>query len=198
MAFSRVQIISHAITLMGRKPISSLVNQGDLVNSADQVFDFLLESALSTSFWRFASTIAVLQKLAETPIGGYWMYSYMLPANYLKLIRVYPHTYSFELYQGSRLYSNCDNSSHPFYIEYIFKPDPTVLPPYFVKYFAYELASYLAISNAQIPDYLPEIERRRSIELSIAQAADAQNRPQQSLVSNPMTERRFVSTFVSG
>jgi hypothetical protein len=217
MAFNRVQIISYALTLMGRKPVSSLVNQGDIVTSADQAFDLLLTSALSIGFWRFATTIAVLQKLAETPVGGYWMYSYMLPADYLKMVHLYPHTYDFELYNNSRLYSNYSSgnslnnvnnqindpnipymSGNPFYIEYVYRPSETLLPPYFVKYFSFELASYLALSNAQTPDYLAELERRRVIELSIAQAADAQNRPQSPLMSKPMLECRYVSAFVGG
>ena len=198
MAFSRVQIISYSLTLMGRKPVSSLTNQGDIVTSADQAFDLLLTSALSIGFWRFATTIATLQKLDETPVGGYWMYSYMLPANYLKLVRLYPHTYNFEMYDNSRMYSNYNNKFQPFYLEYVYKPDETLLPPYFIKYFSFELASYLALSNAQAPDYLSEIERRRAIELSIAQAADAQNRPQSPLYSKPMLEVRYVSTFASG
>jgi hypothetical protein len=202
---------------MGRKPVSSLVNQGDIVTSADQAFDLLLTSALSIGFWRFATTIAVLQKLAETPVGGYWMYSYMLPADYLKMVHLYPHTYDFELYNNSRLYSNYSSgnslnnvnnqindpnipymSGNPFYIEYVYRPSETLLPPYFVKYFSFELASYLALSNAQTPDYLAELERRRVIELSIAQAADAQNRPQSPLMSKPMLECRYVSAFVGG
>lgn len=213
MAFSRVQIISYALTLMGRKPVSSLVNQGDIVTSADQAFDLLLTSALSIGFWRFATTIATLQKLDEKPIGGYWMYSYMLPADYLKMVRLYPHTYNFELYDNSRLYSNYSagnsvnsaintnipyTSGNQFYIEYVYKPSETLLPPYFVKYFSFELAAYLALSSAQVPDYLAELERRRVIELSIAQAADAQNRPQSPLMSKPMLECRYVSTFAGG
>jgi hypothetical protein len=183
---------------MGRKPVSSLVNQGDIVTTADQAFDLLLTSALSIGFWRFATTIATLQKVAETPIGGYWMYSYMLPSNYLKMVHLYPHTYDFELYSNSRLYSNFNNQYQPLYIEHIYLPSETQLPPYFVKYFSFELASYLALSNAQTPDYLAELERRRVIELSIAQAADAQNRPQSPLMSRPMLECRYVSTFAGG
>lgn len=198
MAFTRVQIISHALTLLGRKPISSLNNQGDLVNSADQAFDLLYTSVLSTSFWRFATTISELAKLNEVPIGKYWLYSYMLPSDYLKLVHLYPPIYDFELYKNSRLYSNYNNDTCPLYVEYIFKPDETLLPSYFVKYFAYELASYLALSNAQVPDYAPELERRRTIELAIAQAADTQNRPQTSLKNIPMLSLRYVSTFVGG
>ncbi len=215
MAFSRVQIISYALTLLGRKPVTSLSNQGDIVNSADQAFDLLLTTAMSISFWRFATTISQLQLLNETPTGGYWRYSYALPPDYLKMIHLYPTIRDFEIYKNCKLYSNFNGNiqvvnpdanqnalvqptGNPLYIEYIFLPDVTMLPPYFVKYFAYELASYLALSNAQVPDYIAEIERRRTIELSIAQAADTQNRPQTPLRDAPMLSLRHISTFVQG
>ncbi len=198
MAFNRVQIISYALTLMGRKPITSLFQQSDIVNSADQAFDLLLMAAMSTSFWRFATKITILQKLETAPIGGYWTYAYALPPDYLKLVHLWPQTYDFEIYQDAQLYSGFDNSGQPLYLEYVFLPTETALPAYFVKYFCYELACYLAVSNAQIPSYTQELDRRRVIELSIAQAADAQNRPQTSLKSQPMVAARFVSTFASG
>jgi hypothetical protein len=183
---------------MGRKPITSLSQQSDIVNSADQAFDLLLTSAISIGFWRFATTIAVLQKLNITPVGGYWAYAYSLPADYLKMVHLWPQLYDFEIYQDAQLYTSFNNSNQPLYIEYNFLPPETMLPAYFIKYFCYELACHLALSNAQLPDYTQELERKRVIELSIAQAADTQNRPQSPLRSQPMVALRFVSSFASG
>ena len=70
--------------------------------------------------------------------------------------------------------------------------------PHFVKYFVFELAAFLALTNAQMPDYYSELDKKKGIELAIAQAADAQNRPQTPLQSAPVLSRRFVSTFASG
>ena len=200
MPLTRVQIISQALTLMGKKPILSLNNQSDIVTAADQSFDMLLQATLSEGFWRFAAKIEEIQQDVNTPIGGYWNYAYNLPNDYLKLVHVWPQMYDFELYAGAppKLFTNFNNSSQPLYVEYIFLPPVSYLPAYFVKYFAFELAAFLALTNAQMPDYYAELDKKKGIELAIAQAADAQNRPQTPLQSSPVLTRRFVSTFASG
>jgi hypothetical protein len=193
-----VQIISQALTLLGKAPILNLTNQSDIVTAADQAFDMLSTATFSEGFWRFATTIIELQQSVNTPIGGYWFYAYPLPADYLKLVHLWPHTYNFEIYENNQLYSNFNNSGQPFFLEYVFQPEVVNWPPYFIKYFIFELAAYLALANAQRPDYYSELDRKKGIELAIALAADAQNRPPTPLQSQPMITRRYVSTFASG
>lgn len=201
MALTRVQIISQALTLMGKQPIMNLTNQSPIATAADQCFDMLLQATLSESFWRFTCKIVELQMNLNTPIGGYWFYAYTLPNDYLKLIHLWPHQYDFELYAGPNaplLFTNFNNANQPLFLEYQFLPDVSLLPPYFVKYFIFEIAAFLALTNAQMPDYYSELERKKGIELAIAQCADAQNRPQTPLVSMPVLSQRFVSTYASG
>jgi hypothetical protein len=198
MALTRTQIISQALTLMGKKPIMNLVNQSDIVTAADNCFDMLLQATLSEGFWRFATKIVELQQNVNVPIGGYWFYAYNLPNDYLKMVHLWPQQWDFEIYAGNLLFSNFNNSGQPLFIEYLFLPDVQFLPPYFVKYFIFEIAAFLALTNAQMPDYYSELERKKGIELAIAQAADAQNRPQTPLQSMPVLSRRFVTTFASG
>jgi hypothetical protein len=198
MATTRVQIISQALMLMGKKPITSLINQSDIVTALDQAFDTLLQATLSMGNWRFAGTIVELPLNVNTPIGGYYRYSYQLPGDYLKLIHLWPHNYDFEIYEGNQLYTSYNNGSQPLFLDYIFMPLLQNLPPYFVKYFYYELATDAALANAQRPDFYEALKSQRDIVLAQAQAADAQNRPQTPLQSQPMLSRRFVSTYASG
>lgn len=200
MPLTRVQIISQALTLMGKKPIMNLTNQSDIVTAADGSFDMLLQATLSEGFWRFATKIQELQQNVNTPIGQYWFYAYNLPDDYLKMVHLWPQQYDFELYAGAPpiLFSNFNNAGQPLFIEYVFLPPVSYLPPYFVKYFVFELAAFLALTNAQMPEYYAELDKKKGIELAIAQAADAQNRPQTPLQSSPVLARRFVSTFASG
>lgn len=198
MPLTKVQIISQSLTLMGLKPIQNLLNQSDIVTAADQAFDMLLPNTLSTHFWRFATRIAQLNRLVQVPLGGYWMYTYQLPADYLKLVHLWPHNYDYEMYENMRMYSNFNDQFTPLFIEYIFTPVIQNLPDYFLKYFIYEIAAYLALSNAQNPGFYQVLEAKRMGELGIALAADAQNRPQTPLQSMPMLSRRYVSTFASG
>jgi hypothetical protein len=198
MPLTRVQIISEALTLMGKKPILNLTNQSDIVTAADQAFDMLLTDTISKGFFRFATRIVQINQNVNTPVGGYWLFSYTLPADYLKLVHLWPVMYDFEIYENNALYSNFNNAFQPLFLEYEFSPLVVNLPPYFVKYFIYELAMHLSLSNAQRPDYFEALKGERGILLAQAQAADAQNRPQTPLQSAPMLTRRFVSTFASG
>ncbi len=195
---TKVQIISNALTILGKKPITSLVNQGDMVTAAEQAFDFLFPVRLSEGFWRFATKIVQLNQILPAPVGGYWTYTYELPGDYLKLVHLWPHQYDYEMYAGGLMYSNYNNSGQPLYLEYVFMPLVTQCPDYFWGYFVYELASYMALSNAQSVQYADFLQPIMGLEMAKAMAADAQNRPQTTLQSAPMISRRYVSTFASG
>jgi len=214
MASTQVQIISNALSIMGKKPIISLDDNSDIVTAAVQAFNYLLPSILAKYFWRFATTIAQLQQLNIKPVGNYWSYAYALPPDYLKLVHLYPPNWDFEIYNNQQLYSNFNSTiqyippppsppqplpaANPLYIEYQFLPLVQFLPDYFNEYFAYELASYLCLTNAQSVNYFQVLRPRADFLLQSALAADAQNRPQTPLQSAPMISRRYVTTFASG
>ena len=214
MASTQVQIISNALSIMGKKPIIDLTNQDDITTAAVQAFNLLLPSIISKYFWRFATTIAQLVQLNIVPVGGYWQYAYALPDNYLKLIHLWPPNWDFEIYNNQQLYSNFNSTiqyippppappspsptSSPLYIEYQFLPLIQFLPDYFNEYFAYELAAYLCLTNAQSVNYFSVLRPRADYLLGTALAADAQNRPQTPIQSAPMISRRYVTTFASG
>ena len=199
MAFTRTQIISNAITIMGKKMILSTVGQSDLVDAAGQAFDFLLPCVLSEGFWRFATTIVQLAQTVNVPIVTNWRYEYQLPGDYLETVRVYPQMYNWEIFQSTNqipvIYSNFNG---PFFLEYVRLVDPTLLPPYFVHYFVYEIAYYLALASAQQTQYAPILRQDRDHHLGVALAKDAQNRPQTPLASQPMITNRFVATWIGG
>lgn len=195
---TKVQVISNAITIMGKKPILTLENQGDLVTAAEQAFDFLFPAKLETSFWRFATTIVQLAQVVPAPIGGYYFYAYKLPANFQKLVHLWPQNYDWDIYENNLLYSNFDDSGQPLFLEYVFTPVYQNVPNYFWNYFVFELACYLCLSNAQTVQYFQALKPERDYQHAVAMAADCQNRPQFPLQSAPMITRRFVSTFASG
>lgn len=192
MPFSKVQIISFAIAKLGHKPIQSLDNQSDLVNSAEQAYEILLPIIISEHQWRFSCKIAQVTQLVDEPIVDNWTYIYQLPADYLKMIRQYPHNYSFEIYEDSKMYSNINN---PLYIEYQYMPTVFKLPAYFVNYIACAIAEHLALSTAHNVQYAQKLANDMETARVQALAADAQNRPQQPLVSQPIITNRSVNSF---
>lgn len=195
MAMTKVQIISNSVTLLGGAPILSLDSQGDMVNAAEQAFDFLLNAKLSEGFWRFATTYTQLSQVNITiPQQMYWLYAYQLPGDFKKLVRLHPQNYAFEIY-GDLLYSNVLS---PQYIEYTRPVEITDLPDYFTHYFIYELALYLCLSTANSAQYYTVLKPERDYLYGLAQANDAQNRPQSELISAPMIWNRWVSSWANG
>ncbi len=188
MSITKTTIISNAISQLGHKPIQTLDNADDLVVSAEQAFDMLLPAVLSQSDWRFATQIAQLSKSVETPpTNTRWTTIYLLPANFLKNIRLYPHNYDYDIYENKKIYTNWTGIVH---MEYVFEPDISKLTPSFVHYFTYEIAAYLALSNAQKTDFYSALEGKRSQALAMAAALDAQNRPNYSQATFPVLSNR--------
>lgn len=193
MSLTRVQIVSNAITLLGKKPINSLEGQGELVDAANQAYDFLLESCLSKGTWRFAVKQQQLALLQQTPIDNRFKYVYQLPADYIKMITLVPTLrYDWEIFENQRLYANFNDTV---WAEYVFRPAPGQFPAYFNHYFVYELAVYLALSSAQKPEYYAPLSAERALLFCQAAAFDAQSRPQTALQSQPAIRNRFVSSY---
>jgi hypothetical protein len=190
MSNTKVSIISNAITQLGHKPIITLDNADELVTAAEQAYDMLLPSVLSSGNWRFATQIAQLSKSVEVPPPGtYWSTVYLLPAGYLKNTRIWPQNYDYDIYENGKIYSNWNGSV---WMEYMFVPDVARLTPSFVHYFVFEIAAYLALSNAQKPEYFTQLEAKREKQWALASALDAQNRPNFSQVDFPVLSNRYI------
>lgn len=198
MPLTKVQIISNAVSLLGKGVTISLINQPAIIGQAEQAYDLILPEVLSRYELRFATTVVQLSQLNGTPLPNYWSFAYALPGNFLKLWRLYPMTWDFEIYSNNQLWSNFDSQYQPLFIEYSFLVEPNRLSAPFCSYMAYEIAAYLALSSAQNVEYAKYLDSKAAIKLEQALASDSQNRPQISLQSAPMISRRYVSTFASG
>lgn len=302
MAFTKVQVVSMALLLLGQKRITSLDNQSDIVNSASDAYDFLLPVDITKNKWRFAikplafqhrygilessvsgnnfhctnhglpldtasAIVFYVSGNGNTPIynnGGIqslalsttyyargidadtfslfsneiaannndlnykytiidsgvdcyieriplvttWSYIYYLPDDFLSLERVTPQTWDFEIFTNNELYTNINtspvdpiqnapvNPNYPFHLNYVFQPEQNKIPDLFLAYYAYEIASFLALSNAQYAAFYDPLQKEREMNKAIAMAADAQNRPQTPMVSQPMISNRSVTGLV--
>lgn len=174
--------------MLGHAPITTLENGDKLVVAAQQAFALLLPSILSSGKWRFCTTISTLSELNEDPPeGSYWTAVYQLPASYLSCIKVYPQNYVWDIYANRKLYTNWSGRvlmEHSFYVE------PTNLPPTFAHYFSLEVASYLALSNAQKVDFFSVLSREKDKQLAIALGVDTNSRPNFSQINFPVLTKR--------
>jgi len=195
MAQSKVTILSNAISQLGHKPISTLTDPDDLVLAAEQAYDLLVPSILSTGNWRFSVQIQQLTKSIETPPSGSpWTAIYLLPAGYLKNVRIYPQNYQYDIYENSKIYSTW---SGEIWMEYQFVPDPSRFTASFSHYITYEIAAYLCLSSAQKTEYYTVIENKRIQTLAMAAASDAQNRPNFHQAIFPVLNNREIGGIVS-
>jgi len=132
-----------------------------------------------------------------------WKAIYPLPSDFLKLIRVWPQTYQFEMYNEYTGLSDDEKTYAAYYyspaeenyftLEYTFLPAVDVFPIRFTEYFVYEIACYLALSNAQRPDFFGALEQKRQQAFAMAAASEAQNRPNFSQASFPVLDGRNVT-----
>lgn len=192
MALTKVQIISNALLQLGHEPISSLINGDKMVVAAEAAYDLKLPSVLSSGNWRFAVQIQELIVLPETPPAP-WKTVYLLPAGYLKTIRVYPNIYVWDIYSNDRIYTYY---SGKLLMEYVFQPDVSRFPAHFVDYFTYEISAYLALTNAQKTEYYAALESKRINMQAMSNAIETQNRPQFSQVNIPVLNLRYIGGLI--
>lgn len=192
MAQSKESIVSNAITLLGHAPILSFEGGDQMVVAAEQAFDMLFPAVLAQNNWRFATQIQQLSESVETPPQP-WETIYLLPAGWLKTIRVYPNIYVWDIYENSKIYAQFQGT---WYMEYVFQPDISKLPAHFINYFVYEIAAYLALSNAQRPDFYAPIEAKRTTSFAMCAAIEAQNRPQFTQATFPVLANRNLGTII--
>jgi hypothetical protein len=192
LALTKVQVVSAALLQLGHAPVISLTEGDPLVTAAEMAFDLLLPAVLSQGNWRFCTQISQLSLTTETAPYP-WTSVYLLPAGFLKMLRIYPNIYLWDLYLDQKIYTQFDNE---LFMEYVFQPNVSQLPPHFTQYFVYEIAAYLALSNAQSAPFFSVLEGKRVQMQAMAHAIETQNRPQFSQVSFPVLNNRFIGGMI--
>lgn len=196
MSYTRTSIISLAGGLLGHKPIQTLDNSDDLITALNQIFDTQAQKVLGTGNWRFAIQIQQLTLSTEVPPPQTnFNQIYLLPAGYLKNIRIIPENYVYEIYANNQIWCNWGVQT-PIYMEFAYYVPIYQWPSYFVDYFIYELACYGSLSNAQKPEYFAALRKEKNVAWAIAAATDAQNRPQFVDWEIPMLTKRNITGII--
>lgn len=191
MALTKVQIISNAINLLNKGPITSISDGGVFSSAAESTFDYLYPSIISKSNWRFATKLIQLSLLVDEPIVDNWTKIFQLPPDYLALHRTYPYTLDFTIYENKKLYTNLSEMK----LEYRFLPAVTLLPDYFVEYLTYELAANLGLSGAASESLYTKLVEKANKRRREATATDAKSHPNTAIISNPIIDARFDGNY---
>ena len=185
MSFSKVQLASNALVLLGDTPISSFTEDGAGSQTAANLYESSYLSMLSSHRWNFATKKAQLAKLAEAPKNEY-KYQYQLPTDIVLLITTYPvSTYRI---LGDKLYADTETVE----IDYIYKIAEDQFPAYFIKAFEFYLATQFAIpitedlNKADIMNKFYERESRK------ARYADSQSQPAVPIQDDPYIRVRVI------
>lgn len=167
------------MVLIGANPISSLT-EGTEGRVAAALYDDIYEGVLSSFRWRFASKQALLSRLVETPLNTY-EYQYQLPTDLVMVIKG-ESSDNYEIY-GDKLYSNLPSVS----IDYVYRVDETLLPPYFTLMLKYLLAASFAIPVTDNATKATTYADLYTDQFRIAKNIDSSQRPSDPIQDHPLT-----------
>jgi len=178
-----ISMSSNALLLIGHGTINSFTESGAGAKAASNLYDVVYEDAITSYPWRFAMGKVTLSKLSSSPLNE-WTNAFQLPGDLLLTYRTYPRS-PFEIYEN-KLYSDQETIE----IDYWFKPEETTLPPYFVKYMQYALASEFAISVTDNRTLAETFDAAANTQKLVAMNRDSQGRTNNAIESAPFIEVR--------
>jgi hypothetical protein len=170
MPFNKIQIISKSLELLGKGPVTAIDSK--ITEAAESAFDLLYPADIGASAYSFATKWVQLSKTTGTPILEFWQNEYSLPSDYIKMVEVSPNT-DYDIIEDKTLLSNQTELK----AKYVFIPEPTLLPAYYVRYLTYSIASHLAegvIENAAMSERL---NKKAALSKQKAQSMNAQSKP---------------------
>lgn len=130
-AASEVQICNRALQLLGATRITSLLQDSVNARACSTAYESIRDAELRAHRWNFAIARASLAADSVAPTWGR-ANSYQLPADFLKLIPLYPED-EFQtkdwVIEGQKIVTD---DGAPLYIRYIKKvTDPAIMDPIF-------------------------------------------------------------------
>ena len=180
---SDIDNASNALQMIGAGSISSFDDPGAGAAVAKALYEPLLTALLTDTYWNFASKKQSLNQLSQTPLNEF-KFAYQIPTDNLKVERVYPRIF-YKIYRDL-IYTDASSIE----IDYIFRPDTSLIPSYFTLAFTYKLASEFALSVTDNEKKNALYEKKHEKALAKAFAADAQQSPQTPIVDSPFTDVR--------
>lgn len=99
MATSIVDICNNALIRIGSKTITSLSDGDKVANSCNTIYERTRDSLLRMHLWNFAVKRSQLASEETAPSFGY-AYSYPLPADFIRVVRLEDSYSSYKIEQG--------------------------------------------------------------------------------------------------
>jgi|TARA_Y100000114_G_scaffold150485_1_gene166045 hypothetical protein len=190
MAVTKVDIASRALIMIGANPISSFTDGTTESLVVNTIYEEIVESTLTRARWRFATGQQQLSFLTDTPAGRF-EYAYQLPTSpqllQILAITVNDQPIPYSRYED-KIYMNSYGNESTVIMDYIFRQDESLFPPYFRLALELKLASIFAGSIARDSALVNEFDQQAERQLLIAKNIDAQETTTKRLSTN-----RFIS-----
>lgn len=185
MGSNQLEISNLALNELGESPLTAVDEDNDSADSLALLYIPTYRDLLAKAPWRFATVKAPLSRKTAAPLNE-WSYQFDLPVTpaFVRMVRVWPDQ-PFEIYENV-VYANATELA----CDYVGQVSETLLPPYFVKLFAFELATRgcKAITGSESAKGTLQLETR--LQFAAALAADAQQRPNSPILSSPFIDVR--------
>lgn len=185
--YNRISVISNAFIILGKPKITSIQGGGPVAADADQIYDSLLASELSSPDWRFATDVVQLSQVAGVnPNYKGFRAAFQKPAGLLAIWQIWP-TQPYEIF-GERIWTL--SGPQTIQVEYRKLGPESKMPPVFLDYFTLVLAYNLGIGLTESDKVLARIEGLMNLKRSQAMAVNAQERPNKAIQSSPWIQNR--------
>jgi len=199
---TKLSICSDALIMLGAAPLSSFATGTDEAQVADRLYDDVRDTLLMQYPYSWTLKKEKLAQLADAPINE-WQYKYQIPGDVLGNPKAVfnsgginaPTVRDYELYAGG-LYTNLPDV----WIDYQYRPEPALFPPYFVRLLKTALAAEFAepvTDQITKSDYYHNkaygspSENMRGGLVRVAINIDGSDKPSQNIQEFPISDIRY-------
>jgi hypothetical protein len=181
---SDISICSNALLLLAHPSINSFDEIGAGASLCKSLYPNTYRTFLSTSNWNFATKIAQLSMLLETPTNKDYQYQYQMPSDVIRVNSTNP--VSDYVIMGDKLLSNSKN----LFLEYQAYVDEINLPASAVDAIQNLMASKLAYPLTNDGKKTELYSNLYNMSLQNAKFVDSQNDPNSGFEDNSLVDVR--------
>jgi hypothetical protein len=192
MADTPVEVSNQAFALIGANTISTFVGTSTEQIVATNLYQPLIDAALTSHRWRFASGKQTLARLEAEPLNQ-WDAAYQMPTQpkilLLNGVYVLDIPIEYDRYED-QVY--CDDTVDDVVdADYIYSVDEQHWPPFFTKAVVYELASLYAAGITQDAYLAAHFIEQAELEYRKARHADSSSQTARNLDARSLVRKRF-------
>lgn len=190
MSADAVELCAKALVLLGIPPITSFEDDSTEATVASNVYEEIINGALASYPWKFATTMQELDKLSDDP-PDIWSYAYQIPSDFLHAIRVTQAgvPVEFDRY-GDLIFCNADNDTTPVALSYVYKAPISSWIPHFRQAVMYDLASLFAEAVAGRSDLAKQFAERAHGAYRIARSQDSKSQTTRAITTSRLLAAR--------